>query len=120
LDYARADGERFFDAERNASLVKNAERYYRAMYGGAHKSWNLRDQHMFDTLETVLAFRSAPGREAKAVVWEHNSHVGNGAATEMGARGELNVGQLARERYGDSAFLLSLREPRMPVGRAPG
>src|SRR5687767_15443322 len=73
------------------------------MYYGSRDSWNLRDQHMFETLQTVLAFR---GPEAKAVVWEHNSHIGDATATEMGARGELNVGQLARERWRDGAYLV--------------
>ena len=102
LDYARRDGERFVDAVQNARLVANAERYYRAMYYGSVVSWNLRDQHMFDTLAMLLQFR--PG--AKAVVWEHNSHIGNAAATEMGARGEHNVGQLCREAFGDGAYLV--------------
>lgn len=103
MDYARRDGERFVDAVQNARIVANAERYYRAMYYGSAESWNLRDRHMFDTLQMVLGFR---GPEAKAVVWEHNSHVGNAAATEMGARGELNVGQLAREAFGDEAYII--------------
>jgi protein-L-isoaspartate(D-aspartate) O-methyltransferase len=103
LEYAVHDGERFLDAAQNARLVANAERYYRVMYAGQADSWNLRDRHMFDTLETLLAFH---GPEARAVVWEHNSHVGNAAATEMGARGEFNVGQLCRERFGRDAFLL--------------
>lgn len=103
LDYAARDGERFLDAVQNARIVANAERYYRAMYYGSAESWNLRDRHMFDTLLMVLGFR---GPEAKAVVWEHNSHVGNAAATEMGARGELNVGHLAREHFGDAAYVL--------------
>jgi protein-L-isoaspartate(D-aspartate) O-methyltransferase len=106
LEYEARDGEHFLDALQNARVVANAERYYRIMYYGSRDSWNLRDQHMFDTLETVLAFRDTPGMPAKAVIWEHNSHVGNAAATEMGARGEFNVGQLARESYGSSAFLL--------------
>jgi erythromycin esterase-like protein len=103
MDYAARDGERFLDAVQNARIVANAERYYRAMYYGSAESWNLRDRHMFDTLQMVLGFR---GPEAKAVVWEHNSHVGNAAATEMGARGELNVGQLARESFGDEAYIV--------------
>ena len=106
MEYEARDGEHFLDAVQNARVAANAERYYRIMYYGSRESWNLRDQHMFDTLETVLAFRSVPGLESKAVVWEHNSHVGNAAATEMGARGELNVGQLAREHYKDAAFLI--------------
>jgi protein-L-isoaspartate(D-aspartate) O-methyltransferase len=103
LEYAARDGESFLDAVQNARVVANAERYYRAMYYGSAESWNLRDRHMFDTLLTVLGFR---GPEAKAVVWAHNSHLGNAAATEMGARGELNVGQLARDRFGDGAYLV--------------
>ncbi len=103
LDYQHRGGERFLDALQNARVVANAERYYRAMYYGSRESWNLRDQHMFETLQLQLAFR---GPDAKAVVWEHNSHVGNAAATEMGARGELNVGMLARETYGEAAYLV--------------
>lgn len=103
LQYARLDGEHFLDAVQNARVVANAERYYRVMYYGSRESWNLRDTHMFDTLRTLLAFH---GPDARAVVWEHNSHVGNAAATEMGARGEHNVGQLAREQFGDDAFLV--------------
>ena len=104
LDYMRRDGESFLDAARNASLVAAAERYYRVMYYGSRESWNLRDGHMFDTLEATLAAR---GAESKAVVWAHNSHIGNAAATEMGwTRGELNIGQLCRERFGDAARLI--------------
>lgn len=103
LDYEARDPERFFDALQNARLVANAERYYRAMYYGAAESWNLRDRHMFETLELVLAARG-PG--AKAVVWAHNSHVGDASATEMTARGETNIGALARASYGDNAFLV--------------
>jgi erythromycin esterase-like protein len=103
MEYASRDGERFLDAVQNARIVANAERYYRAMYYGSAESWNLRDRHMFDTLLMVLGFR---GSEAKAVVWEHNSHLGNAAATEMGARGELNVGQLTREHFRDDAYLI--------------
>jgi protein-L-isoaspartate(D-aspartate) O-methyltransferase len=101
LDYAARDGERFLDAAQNARLVANAERYYRSMYYGRADSWNLRDRHMFDTLEMLLAHT---GPEAKAVVWEHNSHIGNAAATEMSARGEFNVGQLCRERFGRGVY----------------
>ncbi len=103
IDYAASDGERFLDAAQNARLVANAERYYRVMYYGGADSWNLRDQHMFDTLMMLLASR---GPEAKAVVWEHNSHVGNAAATEMSARGEFNIGQLCRNRFGEEAYLV--------------
>jgi protein-L-isoaspartate(D-aspartate) O-methyltransferase len=103
LEYSGADGERFFDAGQNARLIANAERYYRTMYYAEQNSWNQRDQHMFDTLESVLAFR---GPEAKAVVWAHNSHVGDARATQMSARGELNIGQLVRQKYGDAAYLI--------------
>jgi len=103
LEYEGSDSDSFLDAVQNARVVANAERYYRIMYYGSADSWNLRDQHMFDTLETLLTFR---GGEAKAVVWEHNSHIGNAAATEMSARGELNVGQLVREEHGNDAYLL--------------
>ncbi len=102
LDYAEADGDRFFDATSNAHLVAAAEQYYRVMYYGGPDSWNLRDQHMFDTLERLLDFR---GPDAKAVVWAHNSHVGDARATEMGAaRGEHNIGQLCRQAFGEAAF----------------
>jgi protein-L-isoaspartate(D-aspartate) O-methyltransferase len=103
LEYTSADGDRFLDAIQNARLVASAEQYYRIMYYGSVESWNLRDRHMFDTLKLILGFR---GPDARAVVWEHNSHVGNAAATEMGARGEFNVGQLCRENFGLDAFLV--------------
>ena len=101
LEYSMEDGEQFFNAEQNARLVTNAERYYRTMYYAENNSWNQRDQHMFDTLQSVLEFR---GPQSKAVIWEHNSHVGDARATQMSARGELNVGQLARQAYGDKAY----------------
>jgi protein-L-isoaspartate(D-aspartate) O-methyltransferase len=101
IEYSLADGDDFVDALQNARVVASAERYYRVMYYGSVESWNLRDQHMFDTLETLLAFR---GPESKIVVWAHNSHLGDARATEMGARGEHNVGSLGRARYGDDLF----------------
>lgn len=103
MEYDAQDGEEFFDAERNAVVVREAERYYRTMYYGSRDSWNLRDRHMFETLESVLVHR---GEAVKAVVWAHNSHVGDASATEMGTRGELNLGQLVREAYGDSAYAI--------------
>jgi protein-L-isoaspartate(D-aspartate) O-methyltransferase len=103
LEYAHRDGERFFDAAQNARVVANAERYYRAMYYGSAASWNLRDTHMFETLQSLLSFY---GPESRGVVWEHNSHVGNALATEMSARGELNVGQLCRDKFGAGAYLV--------------
>jgi protein-L-isoaspartate(D-aspartate) O-methyltransferase len=103
VDYARKDGDRFFDAAQNARLVANAERYYRAMYYGSAASWNLRDGHMFETLQSLLAFY---GPDSKGIVWEHNSHVGNAAATEMSVRGEHNVGQLCRTKLGRGAYIV--------------
>ena len=97
-------GDDFVDAAQNALVVANAERYYRIMYHGSRESWNLRDLHMFETLQTRSA--CPPRRDTKVVVWEHNSHVGDASATEMGARGEHNVGMLARREYGDEAFLI--------------
>ncbi|MHA1559651.1 MAG: protein-L-isoaspartate(D-aspartate) O-methyltransferase [Alphaproteobacteria bacterium] len=101
--YAEHDGERFLDAVQNARLVTNAERYYRLMYYGSRASWNLWDQHMFDTLTTLLEFY---GEDSKAIVWAHNSHVGNAAATEMFARGEHNIGHLCRKQFGSEAYLV--------------
>ena len=101
--YAEHDGERFLDAEQNARLVANAERYYRIMYYGSRASWNLRDSHMFETLKNLLAFH---GADSKAVVWAHNSHVGDAGATEMALRGEHNIGQLCRKEFGDQAYLI--------------
>jgi protein-L-isoaspartate(D-aspartate) O-methyltransferase len=103
LAYMQHDGSRFLDAEHNARLITQAEPYYRAIYYGGNKSWNLRDRHMFDMLRRLLAFH---GPNARAVVWEHNSHVGDAAATEMGRRGEENLGQLCRQTFGRRAYLL--------------
>jgi erythromycin esterase-like protein len=86
--------------------VKNAEEYYRTMFRGRASSWNLRDCHMAETLDALLAHLGRQGAPQKVVVWEHNSHLGDARATEMGARGELNVGQLVRERYGREAVLV--------------
>jgi erythromycin esterase-like protein len=94
--------EEFFSAEQNARLVMNAERYYRAMFHGRDESWNLRDTHMFETVEE-LAEHLDHGK-SKVVVWAHNSHLGDARATEMSERGELNVGQLIRQRHGRKAF----------------
>ena len=99
--YARHDGERFLDAVQNAKLVAGAEQYYRIMYYGSRASWNLRDTHMFETLKTLLEHH---GPASKAIVWAHNSHIGNAAATEMGMRGEINIGQLCRDAFGDKVY----------------
>ncbi|MFW6331216.1 MAG: erythromycin esterase family protein, partial [Gemmatimonadota bacterium] len=103
MEYVRRDGRRFVDAIQNARLVANAEKYYRIMYRGSVSSWNLRDQHMFDTLSMLL---QVYGPGAKGVVWAHNSHLGDASATAMGARGEHNVGQLVREAHGADAYLI--------------
>ncbi len=110
-DYAQMDGQvaedELFYAERNARLVANAEEYYRTMFGSRVQSWNLRDRHMAETLDALADHLSRRrGRPAKIVVWEHNSHLGDARATEMGDRGELNVGQLVREGHGAEAVLV--------------
>jgi erythromycin esterase-like protein len=108
-EFARRDGlvaEEAFYAEQNARLVKNAEEYYRSMFLEEVSSWNLRDRHMAETLEALTAHLNRAGGRAKIVVWAHNSHVGDARVTEMGQRGELNIGQLARERYSRDAVLV--------------
>ena len=109
-DLSRRDGrvaeDEFFFAEQNARLAKNAERYYRAMFFGRIPSWNLRDRHMAETLEALVSHLEHHNGRAKVVVWAHNSHLGDARATAMVAEGELNVGQLVRERYGRDAVLV--------------
>jgi erythromycin esterase-like protein len=111
-EYARRDGRKaaddYFYAEQNARLVINAEQYYRSMFRGRVSSWNLRDRHMTQTLDSLSAHLSSPGQRAKIVVWEHNSHLGDARATRMGQQGEWNVGQLVRERHGRDAILVGL------------
>jgi erythromycin esterase-like protein len=99
----RIAADEFFSAEQNALLVKNAERYYRSIFQGRISSWNLRDQHMSETLDRLLDHLRAMGSSSKAVVWAHNSHLGDARETEMSARGELNLGQLVRGKYGAEA-----------------
>ena len=110
MEYARRDGrvaeDELFYAEQNARLVKNAEAYYRSMFLQEVSSWNLRDRHMAETLEALVAHLGRQVKRAKVVVWAHNSHLGDARATEMGERGELNVGQLVREKYGHDAVLV--------------
>lgn len=112
LDYARRDGllaeDELFYAEQNAQVVRNAERYYRAMFSGRVTSWNLRDQHMAQTLQALLAHldRHYEAPPARIVVWAHNSHVGDARATEVSADGQLTLGQLVRERYRDECRLI--------------
>lgn len=103
LAYVGGDGDEFLDAERNARLVAAAERYYRIMYYGDAESWNLRDSHMFETLQSLLEAR---GSGARAVVWAHNSHIGDARHTDMGRRGEHNIGQLCRQWFGEEAALI--------------
>ncbi len=108
--YLRRDGwvaeDELFYAEQNARLVRDAEEYYHQMYRAEVSSWNLRDQHMAGTLNALVEHLDRRSGDTKVVVWEHNSHVGDARATAMGARGELNVGQLVRQHYGDEAVLI--------------
>ncbi len=110
--YLRRDGwvaedEQFY-AEQNARLVCDAEEYYHQMYRAEVSSWNLRDRHMAGTLDALTSHFDSRSESKKIVVWEHNSHVGDARATAMGARGELNVGQLVRQRYAGDAALIGL------------
>ncbi|MFL5592739.1 MAG: erythromycin esterase family protein [Ktedonobacteraceae bacterium] len=109
-EYAKRDGQvaedEFFYAEQNARLAKDAEEYYRTMFSGRVSSWNLRDRHMAGTLEALVAHLDREGGSTKVVVWAHNSHVGDARATSMGSEGELNIGQLVRERHGREAVLV--------------
>jgi erythromycin esterase-like protein len=109
-EYANRDGriaaDEYFFAEQNARLVRNAEQYYRAMFGGRAESWNLRDTHMMETLEALLAHTRQVAGRVRAVVWAHNSHLGDARATEMGDGGELNLGQLVRQKHGRDARLI--------------
>ena len=95
-----------FYAEQNARLVANAEAYYRAMFGSRVSSWNLRDQHMAETLDALDAHLSRDNGPPKIVVWAHNSHLGDARATELSRSGELNLGQLVRERHAHEAVLV--------------
>ncbi|HEY7253593.1 MAG TPA: erythromycin esterase family protein [Methylomirabilota bacterium] len=100
------DEDRHFYAEQNARLVANAEEYYRAMFRGGIQSWNLRDRHMAETLDSLVGHLERRIGRTKVVVWAHNSHLGDARATELGQAGELNLGQLVRERYGGEALLV--------------
>jgi erythromycin esterase-like protein len=110
VDYASRDGrvarDEFFFAEQNARLVQNAEKYYRTMFHGRVESWNWRDRHMAETLDALMNHLTVQGENAKVAVWEHNSHLGDARATYMADYGELNVGQLVRQRYGGDAILI--------------
>jgi len=110
FDYMQSDGasseDAFFYAQQNARLVKNAEEYYRTMFRGRISSWNLRDSHMAETLDALTRHLSRDGEPAKIVVWEHNSHIGDARATDVGNLGEWNVGELARKAYPDQTCLI--------------
>jgi erythromycin esterase-like protein len=110
--YLRRDGwvaeDELFFAEQNARVVRDAEEYYQQMYRAEVSSWNLRDRHMAATLDALIEHLDGQRPHTKVVVWEHNSHVGDARATSMGTRGELNVGQLARQRYGNDCLLVGL------------
>ena len=109
-DFLRKDGvladDELFEAEQNARVVARAEEYYRSMYLGYVNTWNLRDTHMMDTLDALAGHLSKPDASAKIVVWAHNSHVGDAAATQRDMRGEINIGHLCRERHREETFLL--------------
>ncbi|MBD2242124.1 erythromycin esterase family protein [Nostoc sp. FACHB-888] len=109
-EYAGRDGQvaedEFFYAQQNARLVKNAEEYYRSMFQGQVLSWNIRDRHMAETLDHLATHLDKQGNRSKIVVWAHNSHLGYVRATDMGIAGELNVGQLVRDKYGDDTVLV--------------
>ncbi len=113
------DEDERFHAEQNARLALNAERYYRTMFRGRDDSWNLRDTHMADTIDALAEHQARQGREAKIVVWAHNSHLGDARASEMGTRrGELNVGQLTRERHPGETYTIGLSTYRGEVTAA--
>ena len=123
FDYVKRNGfvaqDEFFCAEQNAKVVQRAEEYYRSMFRGRPNSWNLRDEHMFDTLQALRDHLSNQlGREARVVVWAHNSHVGNAGATDMSKRGELNIGQLAKDTYGNECLLVGFSTCRGTVTAA--
>ena len=110
--YSAQDGHDYLDAEQNARVVTAAETYYRAMYRSSVESWNRRDGHMFATLLRLLEAR---GPDSKAVVWAHNSHIGDASATAMGAAGEFNIGQLCREAFGPRCISIGFGTDRGTV-----
>jgi erythromycin esterase-like protein len=99
-----ANKEHVFNAEQNALIAVNAEKYYRAMLQGGAQSWNIRDSHMEETLERLLELH---GEDTKAIVWEHNTHIGDSRATDMMDEGMYNIGELVRTKFGEgSSFLV--------------
>ena len=111
-DYREEGREAYFNAEQNALVARNAERYYRAMIRGGAQSWNVRDTHMIETLERLLQHH---GPQSKAIVWEHNTHVGDARATDMARAGMVNVGSLARERWGGDVVIAGFSSHRGSV-----
>jgi len=114
LEYSARDGDSFFDAAQNARIVRAAERYYRTVYRGSRESWNLRDRHMFDTLQMLMKHRP----DGKVIVWAHNSHIGNAAATSMGWEGEFNIGELCRTAFGVDMVAIGFGTDRGTVAAA--
>ncbi|HET9986520.1 MAG TPA: erythromycin esterase family protein [Longimicrobiales bacterium] len=122
-ELARRDGrvpeDAYFNAERNAVVIKDAEEYYRTMFTGRISSWNLRDRHMAETVDALLKhFDGTTGRRTRIVIWEHNSHVGDARFTDMGRQGEWTVGQLMREHYGPETCLVGFTTHRGTVTAA--
>jgi erythromycin esterase-like protein len=119
-----SDGEsaadEFFFAAQNARLARNAEQYYRTMFHSDVSSWNLRDEHMMETLVELLAHLQSRQGHAKVVVWAHNSHLGDARATAMGRRGEWNIGQLVRQEFGSHCRLIGFTTYTGTVTAAPG
>ena len=111
-EYAQRDGhiaaDEYFVAEQNARVIRDAEAYYRAMFRGGAESWNLRDRHMMTTLDALLEYAGRTGRPRRAVVWAHNSHLGDARATGLARSGELNLGQLVRQQYAEAACLIGM------------
>jgi erythromycin esterase-like protein len=101
--YLDGDPEAGFNAEQNALIAVNAEKYYRSMMGFDNESWNIRDGHMMETLQRLMQFH---GSSAKGIVWEHNTHIGDARATPMKRSGTVNIGQLAREAWGNEKVYL--------------
>lgn len=112
--------DEFFSAEQNAEVVRKSEEYYRAMYYGRPNSWNLRDRHMFSTAENLAQhLEKKLGRVPRLVIWAHNSHLGDASATAMAQRGEINIGSLMREKYGDNMLNIGFSTSRGTVTAAP-
>jgi erythromycin esterase-like protein len=115
LSSDRIPAHELLSALQNARVAKNAEEYYRKMFEGSVSSWNMRDRHMFETLSIVIDHF---GPDSKAIVWAHNSHLGDARATQMGDLGELNLGQLCRSRFGNACYSLGFLTDRGTVAAA--